>query len=160
MIYSLNGNRWSLASGEISAAGQKFVGLQSLSPKESVKKERVEGNGRTAVGRTRGKHEASTGMEMLLTEFEQLISTLGDSYTDVPFDITSTFIENYGDGVMTVDITQVTIVSNELKASNDGKALVMAVELDVIDPIRWNGLRICDQGDSFSATAFGLTLSF
>lgn len=160
MIYSLNANRWSFASAEISLAGSKYVGLQNLNPKESVKKEGVYGNGRTKIGRVRGQHEASSTMDMVLTEYNQLIQGLGDSFTDVPFDISATFIEQNGDGVFTMGMTQVTIVEHELGMSNDGKALIQKVTLDIIDPISWNGIRICDQGDSFNASAFGLTITF
>lgn len=160
MIYSLNGNRWSFASASISLAGSSFVGLQNLNPKESVKKEKVYGNGRTGIGRVRGQHEASSTMDMVLTEYNQLIQRLGDSFTDVPFDISATFLEQNGDGVFTLGITQATIVDHEMGLSNDGKATIQKVTLDVIDPIWWNGIRICDQGDDFNATAFGLALSF
>jgi hypothetical protein len=159
-IYSMNAYRWSFASGEINCNGRKFVGLQNLNPKESVKKEKVYGNGRTGIGRVRGQHEASSTMDMVLTEYDQLIQSLGDSFTDVPFDISATFIETTGDGVFTLGMTQVTIVEHELAMSNDGKALIQKVTLDIIDPIFWNGLRMCDQGDGFNAEAFGLTISF
>jgi zona occludens toxin (predicted ATPase) len=160
MQYGMNQNRWSLASGKISVHGQEYRGIQSLSPKESVKREKVYGSGRIAVGRVRGQHEASCSMEMLLSEYNQLVQTLGPSFSDVPFDIAATFIEMVGDGVFSVEVVQATIISAELKASNDQKALVMAVELDVVEPIIWNGLRMCDQEDGFDASGFGLTLSF
>lgn len=159
-IYSLNAYRWSFASGEINLDGRKYVGLQNLNPKEAVKKEAVYGNGRTAIGRVRGQHSASSTMDMILTEYDALIEGLGDSFTDVPFDISATFIETSGDGVFTLGMTQVTIVEHELAMSNDGKALIQKVTLDIIDPIVWNGKRMCDQGDGFNATAFGLTISF
>jgi hypothetical protein len=159
--YSLNSNRWSFASGDIYLDGRRYFGLQNISPKESVKKDPVYGNGRTAIGRVRGQHSASASMDILLTEYNALLEGLGDSFTDVPFDISATFLETSGgDGVFTLGLTQVTIVEHELGLSNDGKAAIMKVTLDVVDPISWNGRRICDQGDGFDVASFGLSFSF
>jgi hypothetical protein len=160
-IYSPNQNRWSFASGECNFNGQKFVGLQSFNPVEEVKKERVYGNGRKAIGRVRGQHTASASCEMVLTEYDQLIQALGPGFTDIPFDISVTYIETAGDGVFTIQCSQVTITKVEQKASNDGKAIIVALDLDLIDPINWNGQTMVEVDDTtFDFDAAGLTVTF
>jgi hypothetical protein len=159
-IFGINQNRWALTSGHFSAYGIRIYGLQSLAPSEEVKVETSYGSGSIGVGRVQGQHSASATLEVLLAEYDQLIKALGGNFVGKPFDVVGTFLEVSGDGIFTVGIPQGVISKTEMKASNDGKAIVQALTLHVVEPIDWNGVKLIEQDlSSFDATGFGLTIT-
>lgn len=166
MIFSLDQNRWSLASAEIDVAGDKMLGVQSLAPKEELTPTDVYGNGPVPVGRTRGIYKGSAELSILLVEFRAIIQKLGNGFGEKTFNIGATYIEINGDGVMPIEITGCRIATPDLSDTNDGKATVVKVGLSIITPIFWDGLQIINVnngvatiGASFGSLAGALSIT-
>lgn len=160
MIWGLNKNRFTLESGRIILAGQiEVMGLYSFTPKEELTgKELIHANGQRSVGKTKGKLKGNADMELLLTEYDQLVQYLGDGFGDEDFDIVAHFSEPGSDGEYTVGVSGASILSSEQGLSNDGKAIVQKIGLLITDPIDWNGVKmIRDDGSFLDPLAFGLS---
>lgn len=157
--FGLNQRRLSLASGHITFAGEKFPGLQGMTPKDSVESTPTYGSGQIAVGTTRGPYKPEFSFEILAGEGDALMQLLGTPLDGAPFDVSGTFMEPGSvDRDFTVQIHQCTWKSSELAMSNDGKALIYKVETTVILPISWNGIYLVDQPDGFDPLSIGLSL--
>jgi hypothetical protein len=157
--YGLNQHRFTLASGHITFAGEKFPGLQSMTPKDSVETTPIYGSGQIAVGTTRGPYKPEFSFEILVGEGDALMQVIGTPLSDRPFDVSGTFIENGSiDRDFTVQIHGCTWKSSEIGITNDQKALIYKVETTVILPISWNGTYLVDQPDGFDPNSLGLTL--
>jgi hypothetical protein len=164
MIYSIDQNRWSLASAELDFAGYKVIGVSSLGLKEELTPSEEYGNGPAPVGRTIGQYKASGDCEIILVEYQNLIQTLGAGFMTVPFGIGATYFEAGGDGIMSVQVTGARITNHELSNSNDGKATRMKFSLSIITPILWNGVSCLDLqrglGSIGSQFGVGFSISF
>lgn len=156
-LYGLGQDRWSIFSGNFRFGDVKMHGLHTWDVQEEVKREIVRGNRQKGAGTTRGAHSVTSSAEILAVEYLQLIDTLGDGFSDVPFDIDCTYIEQNGDGVLNVHATDVKIAKHQKKVSNDGKELVYSVEFTIVEPIKWNGLQIIARDDAYWE-ASGLTI--
>lgn len=155
-----DGILWSFASAEIDVAGVSVFGVSGLGWKEDVKKEPTYGNGPLPIGRPRGQWSGSADMEILYSEYLTLISVLGDSFTDVSFNIGATYVEVNGPGIMPVQLLSVQIASPEVANTNDGKATVVKVGLSLIRPVETNGIAIMRSGLGGVTIGASFSLSF
>lgn len=148
-LYGLGQNRWSIFSGSFDVAGNRQHGLHSMDVSEEVKREIVRGNKQKGAGVTRGPHSVTCSAEILLVEWQQILEALGDGFSEVPFDINATYIEQNGDGRLSVVVRDVLIAKHQKKVSNDGKEIVISAEFTVVEPVQWNGLQIIEREDAF-----------
>jgi hypothetical protein len=158
--YGINPNRLTFASGTASFNNRTFVGLQGMTPKEEIKKEPVYGSGQKPVGMTRGQLSGTFSFEILLSEGDALLQDLGPGFSDVPFDVSGTYMEPGGvDATYTLGVVQCTIKNIETSYANDGKALTYKFDCALTEPISWNGVKSIDLPEDADVSLLGLVVS-
>ena len=135
---NINGIWHSFATAEIDLAGSKFVGFQALNWGEDLKKEIVKGSGIIGLGFTLGDYEAKADFEILYSEWVRFTAKLGDGWGYKPFNIGCQY-RAPGKPLITVEIKNVTINTNDVSNSKGPGPSTTKVGLLVVDPIVTNG---------------------
>jgi hypothetical protein len=144
-IYSVDQNRFSLASAELDFNGTKIIGASSPTFSEELPDVMEYGNSNLPVGRVTGQWKGSGEIDLLLVEFDQLVQSLGTGFGQVNFNIGCTYMEVAGDGIYSLQITGCRI--NKIDGSNEvGKGSRVKCAFNYTQPAQWNGAAIFDAG--------------
>ena len=132
----INGLKWDWSSAEISinagaGGSQTFIGIKELSWTESLEPGIVRGTSAQKLARTRGEHDAEATMVMYTEDAMEFLSTLGDGYGEVSFDITCSW-SGPGTPTKTARLEGARIVSKEGGGSQGTDPLEMSFDLDVL----------------------------
>ncbi|MFT3773011.1 MAG: hypothetical protein QM820_47110 [Minicystis sp.] len=153
MIYSVDQNRFSLASAELDFNGVRILGASSPSFSEELPDNMEYGTGNLPVGRVTGQWKGSGEIDLLLVEFDQLAQSLGDGFGQANFNVGCTYLEIAGDGIFSLQFTGCRI--NKIDGSNEaGKASRVKVAFNYTQPATWNGFRIFAPGGGLLGAIF------
>ncbi len=133
----INGKYYDFSSIEVAINKGVYVNLKSIKYKHSLDPGKFRGTGAKVRGRTRGTYDADGGFEIYKEDYEKLkaeLMLLGmGGYMVAVFDIVIT----YRDGPSNVPITDrlkgCRIVSEDNSHSEGNDALVVSVDLDIIE---------------------------
>lgn len=151
----------SLQSTEIDFSGFPLRGIQNVKPTEEYKRDRVYGNGPFALGLPIGTHEAGVDFSMILKEFDRMVGSLGDNYSQIPATMGLNFRRPTDGTIYSLNATSVYINKTELEAGKAGSSDPSLVSLTayILDAIDWNGIvGLFPSASSFSVPI--LTLGF
>jgi hypothetical protein len=134
---SLQGRFPSWASVEIRLRGRIYTQVTSLNWKQELKPTKVKGTGVIAKGGTRGEHDASGDLEMLLPGWQALRNDLSAqnshrSYGLVEFQVFASWRESDGDPIQSVTLHRCRVQSVDSSNAEGGDPSKVKVELFVI----------------------------
>lgn len=135
----INGTKHQFASINVSIDGVEFNEFTKIDYKDNVERSRVEGNSRETLGFTKGGYKAEGSFSLILREFQNFIAFLGPGYYDVVFDITVSYDDDDGGGMITDEIIGCRIKEISKSGSKGTDALEVEVSLDVTK-LRLGGL--------------------
>ena len=135
-----NGVRQAWCSLELKVRGVPYLGITSLNYSWEIKRDNVYGTHPDPLGITRGQATYTADIEMLLAEYNFLITQLGNGFAEVPLDIFATYSENGLDTICD-QVLGCLMDKGEASQAVDSKALVRKVTLHPIK-VKPNGLDI------------------
>ena len=141
---NVNGNLYSATSALVRLFGTPYVGLRTLTYKEEVPTNPVDGTGQVSLGRVQGVYKASVSIEIVLHHGQLLVLALQKKansvdlggWGQIPFEIETQFREAPPLGLSAVNIRGAKVMSSEEGIQTGGEAAVLKMELNVIRPIR------------------------
>lgn len=135
----INGKKHQFASVSLKFDGVEFNEFTKIDYKHNVDRSRVMGNSRETLGFTKGEYKAEGSFSLILREYNNLIAFLGPGYMDVVFDISVSFDDDDGQGMITDEIIGCMFKEPGKSFSKGTDALEVEVSLDVTK-IKENGL--------------------
>ena len=136
---TINGRSFDWESIEVQGPGGLIVGAQSVSYKDSAKTENVYGKGRDVKGRSRGNYEASGTLEMLRSDFDELVGSLGADFMGKA-DFTVVVSGANDEGYSFTDILKECVITgNDFTGSQGDAKMPGKCEMN-IKKILWNGV--------------------
>jgi hypothetical protein len=113
----VNGQRHSWSSIEARIAGQIVLGFTEINYSPTLEPGIVRGAGSLPIGMTRGNAEFDADFTILLEEFNNLVTILGERFMLVPFDIVVSYDES-DSGLSTIVDTIQNCRITKIEASN------------------------------------------
>jgi hypothetical protein len=159
MIYDLNGTRVSMTNLDLELNGYRIIGAQGLKLSESLEPGEVEGTSSIPVGYTDGPWSGTGGVSAPLAEMLSALAFVGGSFGKAILTGTATFTAlDSSDGVSTITINAARITKCDLDGGDRSKAAMIPIELKLLEPSDWNGVKIIDPPDLTNGAA-GFVLS-
>lgn len=158
MIFPLiNGNYYSYANIELTvpSLGLTFVGVKAINYKDNLGRVLVRGTASQPIGVTIGRYEASGDIEMYLSAFSLLQTSLGPGFRQTPIFI----VVNYGPNpflpipIVTDEIPGAYIGEISADQSESEEALTRKFTLIIPGQILWNNMPSIIEPATFVAVA-------
>lgn len=140
--FSADYTKPSLASAEISVAGQSIRGVVKFSFKETVKADPQYGNGSTSEGTSIGQHSAEGSLGLFTNSAAALRQILGAGWYTTFLTVSCSLFEPNGAGLLTYTATRVRIGELEFDPGEPGGNAVAkeTYAVTIHDPINWDGI--------------------
>jgi hypothetical protein len=136
----INGVAHSWANVEITAKGQIFTGVVSISYTATLEPGEVRGTGSQVIARTQGEETLEASIELLKADAQELIDALGDGFGMVPFEIVVNYAPK-GLPVITDTLKACRITSPQNDHSQGPDGLTVSFDLHPM-AILYNGKQI------------------
>lgn len=134
----VNGSRpdWSRIKIKLGAPiNKEIIGFTSIDYKDPLKPTKLYGTNSEPIGRTRGQVEPDGSLEGYLDEIDELITTLGNGYKEIPFDVEVSYTKV--DSAIKVDqLIGCRIIDIESSHSQGPDGLKNKLPLDIMKIIR------------------------
>ncbi len=127
----VNGHRHSWASILLELNGIKLRGFRAISYKHGLDYAHVMASGKQPVGDTTGTYSAEGSFEMLLTDYQYLIQTLGDGYMEEHFGGLVKYSQRKGDPIIVDELRGCRIKDEDRSYSQSNEGLVVKATLGI-----------------------------
>lgn len=148
----VNGESYNFSSITVNVDGTPFRAIKGVDWRESLKPSKVRGTNPVAVGRTTGQYEAEASIDIWIESIPDFLELLGDGYGRTVFDVDIEFDGGSGD-MENVFIPSVRVSEGAASFSNNPDGLSVKVSLDVLLPIKTNGLTMTGSDNVLGAAA-------
>lgn len=135
LVPMINGVRYSWASIELKIKGKIVTGIQEISYKNTIEREKVRGQGRAAIGIAEGDLDCEASMGLLLEDYQALLDELAPDKVGA-FDVPFTAVVSYelpSGKVITDTLIDCRIKEGDKSHSRGAEALKVTCPLDVMD---------------------------
>ena len=146
----INGERLSYSAVEARFDGSKIIGFKSLNYDDSLEVGKVYGTASQKLGRTGGRQDSTGKFDMLMEEWQRLITKLAakhprGAFGKVPFDIICQF--QAADQLITHSLIGCRITKPGIALSEGTDALMVGNDIDVMIIDYGNGITLAGSLD-------------
>lgn len=134
----VNGVRHGFSSIELKIGGDIYIGFKSINYNRTRTRGTPRGNHPDPLGKTRGTNEYKADIEMLLAEYNAMITKLGNGYGDVLFPVYVTYGETNFDTI-TDELIGCSIDTTDASNSESPDPLYRKFELNPVK-VKFAGL--------------------
>lgn len=129
----INGKMHDSSSVDLTLDGEEGFPFAELAYGDSLSPGIPDGSGVQSPGRTRGKYKTDgCSITLWLRHFNDLVEKFGDGFYEREFDISVTYRDDDGDGVISDTLKSCRISKAETQVGGDDKALQKKCELSVM----------------------------
>lgn len=153
----VNGEAYSFASVTLLIGGSPFRAVKSIDYSNAVERQHVTGTGQLPFGRTAGMYKGDMSVEIWREQLPDFLELLGDGYMQVEFDVEVQF-QARGQEMQEVYAQGVALNKDSASMTNSADGLAIKLELDVLRPIRINGLYPVVETPTIAGGGLGVTL--
>jgi len=129
----INGKRHDSSSVNLTLDGDEGHPFIDLNYSDALEPGMAEGAGAQSPGRTRGKYKTDgCSISFLLRHFDDLAQKFGDGFYEKEFDISVSYRDDDGFGVITDTLRGCRITKVETQIGSDDKAIAKKCDLSVM----------------------------